>query len=653
MSPPNWYPAPESLSHLRYWDGSQWTDHYALILPVPDPSTPLVDVQGHADAGILVYADADVLVAKGRPVAPVRPRDARPQVLPTDWRTIPPASTAPGATRSLRAGEVLIGLGALALAAAGFAFLRSIWSDIGLLGQSTVLTIIVLVQAAASMYAMPRIRSLGEALAASSAITLLCSALWGYATLYSHVVDFPLFMYILSAAHLLVFLAPVANRARAWGYTASVFIFVSGVGLLALPQPHLWAVALAACGLLFAKFGSSSVALIAYNRFVLVPLLRKEPARGNDQDAICKLSMFGERFSAFHGVLAILLAISVDVTGGDNVLFSTYQSITVMGFMALVALTGSTFLSTSYPLTSARRAKIQTLRFMVWRLAFVTFGLLSVYAISDSGVDFSLRLVLFGIGLAASALVFWCSPVEVVKYRKVSTITMVLLSVVQLGWYAVLVPSFDYVVDTVLVPSFDYVGDVLHAIGPGYLLLCAGFLILGASVLRRRPVPAFVGAACAALGWWVLLDTRLENVARKAPFLEIQTIPVALLLLLPVLAAYRAQISWPRLLLPAMLCVSVPSTLTALDSPVDLRFTILVAFCVLCLPLGFRFRLFALVVPPAGALLTLFVVRALGFLGDSWVTLALAAVVLLILGSFFEKTRDTLRAAGVYVSNLR
>lgn len=33
--PPGWHPAPDDPARLRYWDGAQWTDHYA------DPSTPM------------------------------------------------------------------------------------------------------------------------------------------------------------------------------------------------------------------------------------------------------------------------------------------------------------------------------------------------------------------------------------------------------------------------------------------------------------------------------------------------------------------------------------------------------------------------------------------------------------------------------------
>jgi hypothetical protein len=118
--------------------------------------------------------------------------------------------------------------------------------------------------------------------------------------------------------------------------------------------------------------------------------------------------------------------------------------------------------------------------------------------------------------------------------------------------------------------------------------------------------------------------------------------------------AYRPQARSSRPFLPAVLLVLVPSTLQALGGDgADARFGVLVAVCVFCLPLGFRFRLYALVVPPGVVLLFLFAYRAIGLLGNSWATLASAALVLLVTGSFFEKTRDRVRAARTYLAGLR
>ena len=36
-TPPDWYPDPEHPGQLRYWDGSQWTDHRSPALTM-DPA---------------------------------------------------------------------------------------------------------------------------------------------------------------------------------------------------------------------------------------------------------------------------------------------------------------------------------------------------------------------------------------------------------------------------------------------------------------------------------------------------------------------------------------------------------------------------------------------------------------------------------------
>lgn len=39
QSPAGWHPAPGRPGQLRYWDGSQWTDHYSTAAPPPDGSS--------------------------------------------------------------------------------------------------------------------------------------------------------------------------------------------------------------------------------------------------------------------------------------------------------------------------------------------------------------------------------------------------------------------------------------------------------------------------------------------------------------------------------------------------------------------------------------------------------------------------------------
>lgn len=40
-APPGWHPDPHDPSRLRYWDGQQWTDHYAQVEAPPTPATPV------------------------------------------------------------------------------------------------------------------------------------------------------------------------------------------------------------------------------------------------------------------------------------------------------------------------------------------------------------------------------------------------------------------------------------------------------------------------------------------------------------------------------------------------------------------------------------------------------------------------------------
>ena len=45
QTPAGWYPDPSGSTHQRYWDGAQWTDHYAAPAPyahvAPGPQGPL------------------------------------------------------------------------------------------------------------------------------------------------------------------------------------------------------------------------------------------------------------------------------------------------------------------------------------------------------------------------------------------------------------------------------------------------------------------------------------------------------------------------------------------------------------------------------------------------------------------------------------
>lgn len=578
----NWYPDPDAPQRLRYWDGSAWTSHYAAMPPVP------VDLP--APAREEVHASSVAATAVG-----------------DDWRHVPPTVTpAPAPRRPLRAGELLIGLGAFALVAAGFAFLRSIWSDLGLTGQAMVLLAIVFAQAAGSVFAVPRIRGLGEALAGSAGVTLLLASSWGYDRLEGPARYFSLLMYACAGAHVLVFFAPRPNRARAWQYTTSAFVLVGAFGLLAAPQPHLLALVLAAGGLLCARFVFAS---------------------------------FAERFAALHAVLALFHVIVRFEGSWGDFLDDRYA---MSGLVALVVLAASMLLQTSYPTKPDTPVRQQSLRAAVWLPALGTFGFLSTYGVFEAGPSFQQRLVFTGISIVAAVLALRVPPKEFTKYRKLVAAGVVALASAQLGR------------DAVIAPSARFVEDLLIAIGAGYLMLGSGLLVLGVSAWRRWVPAAFSGAALASLGWGTLLVTRLEETFASVPYPELFTIPSSLPLLAAAFVAYRPQARSSRPFHPAMLLALVPSTFASLSGDgADARFSILVVACLCCLPPGFRFRLHVLVVPPALALFVLFTYRALGLLGESWVTLAIAAFVLLVLGSLFEKMRDRVRAARTYLANLR
>ncbi|MGC4174731.1 DUF2510 domain-containing protein [Demequina sp.] len=68
--PPNWYPDPQSPTHLRYWDGTQWTGHVSPVAPAVAPAMAMPQPQkkqmsGAATAGIVVGIVAGVLVIFG------------------------------------------------------------------------------------------------------------------------------------------------------------------------------------------------------------------------------------------------------------------------------------------------------------------------------------------------------------------------------------------------------------------------------------------------------------------------------------------------------------------------------------------------------------------------------------------------------------
>lgn len=588
MAPPNWYNDPESSHRLRYWDGAAWTSHYADMPPVPAglPEPAPVDADEHQ----------------------------------VSLSAVPVASS----RRQLRAGELLIGLGAFALVAAGFAFMRDIWSGLGLVGQVAVLLAIVFAQAAGSMFAVPRIRGLGEALAGSAAVTLFLTSSWGYSRIGGPDLYFPLLAYMCALAHALVLFAPLSNRARAWHYSFSAFVFVGAYLLLAVPQPHLWAFGLTVGGLLCARFAFPQIA---------------------------------ERFAAVHVLFALVYIFSS---------FEDFESLgagfvggyTAAALVTLFGVAASQFFRTSvsteffkdfYSAGSDKPIRCWDLRSVVWLPSICMLGLLAVYGLSDAAPSLSQRLVFVGVGAVAAVLVLAFSPEEFSKYRKWVAAGVGVLALAQLGYDYVFAPSVRFIEDVL-----ETIGAWYAAIGAGYLLFGAGVVILCVSAWKRASGGAFFGAGVSSLGWWVLLDTRLNGSFEWASYPELFTIPVSFLLLAAACVSSRTQVGSSRPFLPAMLIVLVPATAVSLSPSVTAgRFSILVAACLCCLPIGFRFRLQVLVVPPALALLLIFMYRVRELLDDSWVTLFIAALVLLVLGSLFEKMRDRVRAARTYISNLR
>ena len=139
------------------------------------------------------------------------------------------------------------------------------------------------------------------------------------------------------------------------------------------------------------------------------------------------------------------------------------------------------------------------------------------------------------------------------------------------------------------------------------------------------------------------------------PAPEVYTLPSALLFAAVWYTSRRTGSSSSKPGIPASALALVPSAVEVLDASgaSNLRFTILVWACIVLLIIGLQRRLCAFVYPTVPILLLLFVSRALGLLGDSWVTLAVASIMLLVAGSFFEKMRERVQAARTYLAALR
>lgn len=601
---PNWYPDPEMPSRLRYWDGSEWTGHYAPLPPLPEEGS-LTDHDPWQPPVVTGFTDPDA------------------------WRSRPPsaplvAERSP-VRRSLRAGEVLIGLGAFALVAAGFAFLRSVWSDLGISGQIAVLLAVVFAQAAASLVAVPRIRVLGEALAGSAAVTLLLAATWGYGRLSLPDHYFALLAYGCAFAHAAVFAAPAARRARVWAATSSLFVVVGTYSLYAAPSPHLWALAAALAALLVSRVAFA------------VP---------------------AERFAALHAVAALVYALAADLADPQG----PFVGFAPSALAAVVVLAASYVWKTSFApgaeiALSPRQdvpERLQRLGLLVWVAAVAAMFVLFLSAIVASPMSFFERLAVWAAVSATAFAAFRFPPPEIVRYRHVLASALTAAAFVQLGWDAVVVPSAEFVRDEILVPAREFVGDVLVALGAGYVLLLAGAVILAVAFWRSRPPTAFVGAATAAFGWQVVRSTRFPEVPDWVPDPESFSLPAAALFLAAWAVSHRAGTRSSQPALPAVSLLLVPSAFTVLAAGGSgIRFAVVVAACVAGILAGFRLRFRALVTVPGAVLLVLFTVRALGFLGNSWVTLALAALFLLVVGSFFETMRDRVRAARAFLAGLR
>jgi uncharacterized protein YbjQ (UPF0145 family) len=60
-TPPDWYPDPEHPGQLRYWDGSQWTDHRSPALTM-DP-TSVESQPGAVNAPLATYSGPPILLS--------------------------------------------------------------------------------------------------------------------------------------------------------------------------------------------------------------------------------------------------------------------------------------------------------------------------------------------------------------------------------------------------------------------------------------------------------------------------------------------------------------------------------------------------------------------------------------------------------------
>ena len=619
----NWYPDPDSNSQLRYWNGSAWTAHYALLPPPPAEETALTALPG-----------ADTTVS-----------DA-------NWRFTPPAGSSVGevssSRRSLRPGEYLIGLGAVALVAAALVFLRKIWPSLGASGQIGVLLLLVAVQVAASLLAVSKIRVLGESLAASSGVTILLASSWAWIQFDGTAKYFPILPYFLALVHVLLLLAPVAYRARTWQYTAFLSVLVGVLSLLAAPLPHLWALLGALVGLGISR------------------RLRKGLA---------------DKLGALHAIAASVYAL----VSAFNESPGRYEGYVVAGVVASLMYAtshlwkGDGDFNVSLEVQSPASLSKHSLFMSVWIVSLITLictGLTRVLPISASGstggsliADTTLgdRLIFALLAIAVSVLVYRRpSPIPVhitgqatdgkghTSSKRWLAIALFFVALAQLGRKAVLIPSLNFLQEVSSTVA-EFIGDVYVTIGPGYILLTVGVAIMVYSLRFKKINSGFIGAATAAIGWGTLVDTRLSDTLDMFPAPEVYTLPSALLFAAVWYTSRRTGSSSSKPGIPASALALVPSAVEVLDASgaSNLRFTILVGACIVLLIIGLQRRLCAFVYPTVPILLLLFVSRALGLLGDSWVTLAVASIMLLVAGSFFEKMRERVQAARTYLAALR
>lgn len=71
---PGWYPDPDSSNGLRYWEGTQWTEHRMDAPPPPPPSAPVVEVEAAGTEVIVAPQTAPqrLTVEPGQNVEPAK-----------------------------------------------------------------------------------------------------------------------------------------------------------------------------------------------------------------------------------------------------------------------------------------------------------------------------------------------------------------------------------------------------------------------------------------------------------------------------------------------------------------------------------------------------------------------------------------------------